>query len=86
MPSPLQPTPPLPPCPLIRLVQDLLRQGVPCLRPQYLVDWVAHPSACLEAHRLVGCSGKSEAAAALAELEAARGAGYGDDEEVPEAF
>ena len=54
--------------------------------PQYLVDWVAHPSACLEAHRLVGCSGKSEAAAALAELEAARGAGYGDDEEVSEAF
>lgn len=61
---------------------------MPCVRPQYLVDWVAHPSACLEAHRLVGCSssGNEGAAAALAELETMRGMGYGEDEEVSEAF
>ena len=33
-----------------RAVQALLAAGVPCVAPEYVVDWVAHPWSSLAQH------------------------------------
>jgi len=37
-----------------KAVASLVERGVPCVFPQYLVDWVAHPSVCLSHHMMFG--------------------------------
>lgn len=51
-----------------RVGRALLAAGVACCRPQYVVDYLAHPWQPLDPHRLWG----STAGAELATLEAAR--------------
>ena len=67
-----------------KAVTYLLEKGIPCASPQYIVDWVAHPSRSLDHYLMFGTC----ATPSLVALQRGRGVGNNDDgdENVSEAF
>ena len=62
---------------LLQHVKDLLKAKVTCVRPQYIVEWIAHPDNSLAEHLLHG----SVESAKLAEMTKERSRCLDDAEE-----
>ncbi len=50
---------------MLQAIKELLKAGVTCASPQYVVEWIAHPSNCLDEH-LLHATAESEKLAGMA--------------------